>query len=571
MWPERTWMSFLDQWFDPGLRFERAYADHLLKRFEAIPWPGGTRVDLNREFVPVRGLDAARAGRPRLLLTGAAGAGKTTALAHLALVQARRLAAGDRAARLPVFLAARDFAPDRLPQFADLPRALKLGDTLAAQCPKDFFSQAIGSNRALVLIDDIDSLSSEAIEPWLAEFGATPVIATAQSPIPNLPVFPLPGFRDDDIQLFAEKWSRANAAGFVAALKSAGVPRSLTANPLTLTLLTRVWNMNGPLPARRTALFDAYARQVLTDGDQTAQLLESVALARLRGDPAANGLLGKSRGFLRLANHHTVEFTHDLWQHYFAARGLRREHGRNLPDALLSDTRWSETLVFYASAGDASELVETLVARGDFALAGRVVAHAQEVQADLRASVTHELIGRAWDGDSRATAALAELNSPDALEGLGARLKDGDPRVRGRAAQLLGELRLDRGLEYLLPQLRDRDGDVRDHVLAALGQARTDRVLEPLLVALRGDPRGGPVDTRLRVAAAQALAQVGSDKAVPALIVELQVGEPEVRAVAAEALKRIFSPLMFKPLATLAQTGDEETRRVAAEILNHNS
>jgi len=58
----------------------------------------------------------------------------------------------------------------------------------------------------------------------------------------------------------------------------------------------------------------------------------------------------------------------------------------------------------------------------------------------------------------------------------------------------------------------------------------------------------GTVDTRLRVAAAQALGEIGSDKAVPALVVELQIGEPAVRAVAAEALKRINSPLMIRSL-----------------------
>ena len=139
--------------------------------------------------------------------------------------------------------------------------------------------------------------------------------------------------------------------------------------------------------------------------------------------------------------------------------------------------------------------------------------------------------------------------------------------MRLQAAQILGALRLDRAIEYLLPQLRDVNGDVRDQVLEALGKSRTDRVIEPLLVALRGDPRVGRVDTRLRIAAARALGQIGSDKAVPALIVDLQVGEPEVRAAAAESLKRITSPLMGKSLTGLAQSGDEETRRYAAEIL----
>jgi HEAT repeat protein len=69
------------------------------------------------------------------------------------------------------------------------------------------------------------------------------------------------------------------------------------------------------------------------------------------------------------------------------------------------------------------------------------------------------------------------------------------------------------------------------------------------------------------VAAAQALGEIASDKAAPALMVDLQLGEPEVRAVAANALKRIASPLVRKPLESIARSGDEQARQYAAEIL----
>jgi HEAT repeat protein len=147
------------------------------------------------------------------------------------------------------------------------------------------------------------------------------------------------------------------------------------------------------------------------------------------------------------------------------------------------------------------------------------------------------------------------------------KLKDKDPRVRMHAAETLGKLQSDRGIDYLLPTLRDANGDVRDKVVEALGHARTDRVIEPLLVALRGDSRAGAPDVRLRVAAAKALGEIASDKAVPALIVDLQVGEPAVRAAAAEALKRIHSPLMLEPLHGFAQSPDDELRQYAGDIL----
>jgi HEAT repeat protein len=296
-------------------------------------------------------------------------------------------------------------------------------------------------------------------------------------------------------------------------------------------------------------------------------MLEGVALAIQRGRPASDEFLPKARGFMRAGKNKTAEFVHELWQAYFAARALRQAPDLTPLSEHLAEPAWWDTALFYAGLGDASELVETLVARGNVFLAGNAIAHAQGVRAELRDAVTQELIHRAWEGDGNAIAALGEMNSDVAVDWFAKQLKDKDPAARTRAAEILGWLQLDRGIEYLLPQLRDVNADVRDKVVEALGRSRTDRVIEPLLVALRGDARVGTVDTRLRVAAAKALGQIASDKAVPALIVDLQLGEPEVRAVAAEALKRITSPLMSKPLQGVLQSGDEEGKKYAAEIL----
>lgn len=569
-------MSFFSEILDPVRRFERQYAESLLARGRALPLPGDARVELDREFIPVRGLGAAMADRPRLVLTGAAGMGKTTALAHLALVHARAILADEHTARIPIWFSARDLSNGHLPAPSDLPRALGLGDALTTQCPKDYFANALASGRALVLIDDLDALAPDAAAEWLANFATARLVATAHSPVANLPTLPLPGFRDNDIERALRNWGDGNPDDFLAQIKSSRVPRALTGTPLTLALLVRLWRArrastgNGtdqPLPVRRTPLFDAFAEQVLGDSAETLRMLEGVALGVQRGHPAPNEFLPKSRGFLRPGNKQTSEFVHPLWQSYFAARALHLSPDRAPILERLDDPAWQEVVAFYAGMGQATDIVEALTARGEYASAGHVLAHAAQVRADLREAVTAELVRRAWDGEAPATAALSEMGSDAAVEALGARLKDKDPAVRARAAGVLGELQLDRGIEYLLPQLRDVDGNVRDHVLEALGKSRTDRVIEPLLVALRGDPRVGTVDTRLRVAAAKALGQVGSDRAVTALIVDLQVGEPEVRAVAAESLKRITSPLMLKPLAGILESGDADARKYATDIL----
>src|SRR5574341_118207 len=281
-------MNFFNQLLDPARRFQRKYAEYLIERFRFLLWPGDVRIDLDREFVPVRELERALA-QTRVVLTGDAGTGKTTTLAYLALSQARALLSYDQA-RVPIFFSARDLYPvgargrvPLLPRIADLPRGLDLDDSLTAQCPRDFFAEAVVNGRALVLIDDIDALPGDSIKAWLDEFAGARIVATSQAALNDFFEFPFRGFRDDEIEHLARLRHRERADAFITALKARGVPRSLTANPLTLTLLSLVWNSDRPLlkpgaelhqvydikqlPARRAELFEAYAQSILGDSD----------------------------------------------------------------------------------------------------------------------------------------------------------------------------------------------------------------------------------------------------------------------------------------------------------------
>jgi len=149
-----------------------------------------------------------------------------------------------------------------------------------------------------------------------------------------------------------------------------------------------------------------------------------------------------------------------------------------------------------------------------------------------------------------------------------AKLRDKNAEVRQRAAFILGYLHTDRSLEYLLPQLRDPSAEVRDQVIASLGASRSERVVEPLLVALRGDPRMASTDSRMKIAAAKALGDYGTDKAAPALIVDLQVSDDEVREQAIIALEKIRSAFAVKPLESITATDKKpEVRAAAARVL----
>ncbi len=571
-------MNFFDS-YSPTRRFERRYAEYLISRFQSIALPGGVRINLQQELVPVRGLQevlVSPVGSPTelaqpLLLIGEPGSGKTTALAHIALAHARGLLAGgaqvgDPAAHIPIFIPARELNPLDLPHLGDLSRLL-LGDVLAAQCPPGYFRDAVSTGRAVVLVDDLDALTPAAGETLRQELGNARIIAASLSPQAGFFEFPMPLLRDNDIQAFARQWNADKAPGFLASIKTSKVPRALTANRMMLGLLARVWRPDQPLPTHRTPLFDAYANTVLKDAGDTARVLEEAALARLRGQATSNGTTAQSRGFLRAGKNHAAEFVHDLWASYFAARALRRLDDQSALFALPPDRRWQEALVFLGGWGDATDLVGTLTGRGDWSLAGRLLANARDVRPEVGQTVTQELIRLAWDGDANAKAALFEMGSEAAVDQLGARLRSKETDERIRAVEVLGQLRLDKCVDYLLPQLRDPNPEMRDQVVHALGLALTDRVVDPLLVALRGDGRTGKAEIRRRAGAAQALGAIGSDRAVPALIVDMQFGEPEVRAAAAQALKRIPNPLMLEPLQGIAESGDDQARRDAADIL----
>ena len=388
---------------NPSLRLQKKYSAILIRQFGSARWTHATTIPFEHEFVSIRELSTALRSHPRLVLTGAPGVGKSTALASLALTHARALAANQPLALVPIYFSAREPNAQTLPRLRDLPTALGLTDF-----PPSFFQDVITANRALVLIDDLDALSPDAAKTLLQEFSAARLVATAQSAILGLDEFPLPAWRDQDIERYAHLKFAKRADAFLGALKASGVPRLLTSNPMSLALLARAWESEQPgsttptelhtaldikpLPTRRTEIYAAYAQEILSGDDETVRMLEGVALAIQRGKPAPNEFVTQSKGFLRETRNQTCDFIHDLWRAYFAARAAHLARDLTPIADHLQDPGWRETILFYAGLGDASELVVALIQGGDWHFAGEAIAHSQAVRADLRDAVTKELV-----------------------------------------------------------------------------------------------------------------------------------------------------------------------------------
>lgn len=131
---------------------------------------------------------------------------------------------------------------------------------------------------------------------------------------------------------------------------------------------------------------------------------------------------------------------------------------------------------------------------------------------------------RAVGGQGRIATVLADLL---------ARLENGEPFVRGRAAWVLGRIGGARASAGLLARLKDESWYVRGLAAAALGRIGDAGAVAGLLARLEDKAPS------VRGFAAEALGHIGDTEAVVDLLTLLEDESPLVRGLAAEALGRI--------------------------------
>ena len=141
---------------------------------------------------------------------------------------------------------------------------------------------------------------------------------------------------------------------------------------------------------------------------------------------------------------------------------------------------------------------------------------------------------------------------------------DKNDNIRRSAIEILNQTKDERAVDYLIKATRDSDWWVRERAADALAEIRSEKAAPALLEMLAGDARSVP-------AALRALGQLGSTKVLPQLLPTARPREKDIRIEAVNAIGRLANSdsadtvkNRLKPLATGA---DETIAKVAAEAM----
>lgn len=162
----------------------------------------------------------------------------------------------------------------------------------------------------------------------------------------------------------------------------------------------------------------------------------------------------------------------------------------------------------------------------------------------------------------RVAEALGQLENPVAIDALTSMTKDPDSEVRANAVESLQHFHDQKLLPVFVASLKDSSAHVRQHAADALGSFENLKTAPRALIDALADP-----NRDVRKEAAQALANIGDEAAVPALKKLVGDGDASTRRTAVEALKEIGGADALQALMALLKDPDPEVRKTAAEAL----
>ena len=522
-------------------------------------WTFDVPIEAEGETVHLPGLERILAVRPRLLLLGDPGAGKTKTLRWLARRAALARHTDPRRPPVPVLVA-----------LSRWPAGQTFADFMHAACPPSADEDpARVAADLMLLLDGLNELGPaperrlKEIAEWLEAATPAQVVLTSRPPGPDsfdvadLARATLRELDPDHIRQIAEHHLAERAPEFLTQVRSS----RLTRNPYLLNALLSVFehepdqalphdagHLLGRLAQVRweqgrrrdpavppwSLAVDSHIRLARTMGDDAMgnDLTPAEVVAVLVGEtlPAASVAAG-----LLVRDGEWVRFEHDLLRAYFLAEALAGVGA----DGFLTWCRanvahWQAVAVAWSGlSGQADEFLTKLhwtdgaelVGQGYVADPGTVRRHVQRAMSDLFAG--------GWRTFPPVMAALSRIGEPAVPTLVAGLTSASDEQARARIAFVLGRIGGAGAIAALRPMLRDMPGQPRAQAWSALltigGPASHEALAEWFT-----DPEPG-----LRAAAATALAEVDRPAREAELVRLADDDEGRVRAAAITSLGAI--------------------------------
>jgi energy-coupling factor transporter ATP-binding protein EcfA2 len=545
------------------------------------------------------GLDAVRRtvrpdellrGQRRVVITGAPGCGKTTLLRYLANETL------SQPERLPIFLELKTLSQSDFDQSLEEPlfekavvQTLKLNEE-ERKALHDYFNQLLRDGRVTIFLDGLDEISyANKLCLRIAEFFRSKYqnnslfISTRPYALKRqieglqeqMEIAPL---NERQIGEFVNHYFGAGrqTQEFLARLRRPEL-REMARVPVLLGFILRLWRRGEVIPDDRLKLYERIVLELVSENDEGKKLdrefkvldpdhaikrafLQHLAFARLFDDGvrddaerlifSGDQLTAEARRFckdaeencspsllaadvkktalLREAGPDRWAFTHLTLQEYLAARALSAR--------ALSDPRDCERL--FCRAYFNPKLAGLEVLPMTLGMAGKP-------------DELYQAVGRL----------------PESLIFTGLRL-----RLRGLTygaviqQPLLGELAA-RLLEIVIaPRIEERPySEIIFRSLSGVSNQSTEHLCQQISQLLQGE------DGFVRQRAAEALGQVGGERAVEALVGALGHQDSFVRQSAAEALGQVTHQILAKGLQKALSHADSSVRRKAAGLIGYYS
>ncbi|MFQ5409256.1 MAG: NACHT domain-containing protein [Anaerolineales bacterium] len=420
---------------DHPVRLDEIYVDVVL-RPTAEDSPGHATVSI------WDAVGAALTSGRNLLITGAAGSGKSALLQSVAGQVVRGSAPPAASDMLPLTLAFRDMEA-LVADFPEMPLEQVASTVLAragTRVPAGWLADMLGDGQFLVLLDGLDDIASAArrdvLQRWAGRqagrYRQVVFIVTGTmdpSILPDADEFEIVPLGQLGVRTFLENWYAARAAGrqpdragqLVDAIYATSRLAAAALNPMLLAMAATVFEQRTHVPERKVDLYEALAdvvleRSVAGDGlssEQARQVLETLAYAMmsrgLREIAAQEAHYDISEALRRLGSNRqssdflaamalragllverelgVYAFVHMPVQQYLAAMHARRTDKTDELLARIGETWWRETIRLYAALGDGSQVVQACLvsaaSSSDEALFQAVECYTAAIRVDL--------------------------------------------------------------------------------------------------------------------------------------------------------------------------------------------